>query len=257
MDTGGVPPIDSGSATGCTSAASCAPGSACNPTTGQCQASCNDDAACNGCCDVGLNCRAGTAADLCGPIGGECTSCSTMGTNKSCVNRACGCASAADCMAGQVCSGGRCGPCSNTAHCAAGDCCSMGACVDGQSNNATCGGFGECMMCGAGEVCTNGVCLCTTNCPVGALCTSSASCQSGSCQGNHCVCTAADQCPGGQVCTANGFCFPGPCNAGMCNGCCDGMGHCHASSAMTCGLGGAACQNCMGNGCNAQGACGT
>ncbi|MCC6808369.1 MAG: hypothetical protein IT381_13175 [Deltaproteobacteria bacterium] len=93
---------------GCTTASThCSSLKACR--SGLCSTNCSPvgggaNLACNGGCCDGSACQPGTSAGACGPIGGNCSACSGQASNKTCVNRACGCTAPSHCTASQCCS---------------------------------------------------------------------------------------------------------------------------------------------------------
>jgi hypothetical protein len=95
----------------CRAADDCPPGLACKQSTGQCQASCNGGALCNGCCDQGFGtgaCQAGTSPTQCNTGGHTCQACACP--RPACVpvpanaggtagGGTCGCGTTDDCKA--------------------------------------------------------------------------------------------------------------------------------------------------------------
>jgi hypothetical protein len=152
-------PMDSGSdAVGCAVASDCPMGQACNTTTSECQASCNDGALCNGCCDGFGNCQPGNDSNGCGNDGGLCATC-TQG--RTCMQGSyCSCRAAIDCPPGLACKQGT-GECQ--ASCNGGALCNgccdqgygIGACQAGTSPTQCQTGGHTCKAC----ACPTPVCV--------------------------------------------------------------------------------------------------
>jgi Cys-rich repeat protein len=107
------------------------------------------------------------------------------------VQSAPGCASNADCAAGQLCASGTCvSPpvgCTTDADCASGQVCAGGVCV-------------------AGSSCDGGACV-PSGCVSNADCAANESCVRNTCIANSTGCTSSAQCPPGTACQS-GACVP-------------------------------------------------
>jgi hypothetical protein len=271
---------------GCNSANDCPAGSACDPNTKQCSASCAGNLTCNGGCCDGQKCIAGNDNDKCGGNGGACAvcgggkpTCESGNCTAKCVvgamsgvcgmgfccnaqnqcqaiaNEACGAAGAScvDCAKsprGPVCSAGVCG-CAKAADCPAGQACKTGVCGTACDANTPCNG----------GCCSNGACVAgnaPTACALGAA-------QCGSCAGNpaggacvtvggkvSCGCASENDCPANMACDlATKQCTTlcsaqQQCNAGCCSAAQNGMCIKGTGNA-ACGATGGVCQDCNGN----------
>jgi hypothetical protein len=233
------------------SGASCvdcgAQGRSCDPVQRDCSVGKCDASNCSGCC-VGDKCLDGTDGQACGSNGQACESCTIMG--QSCRNNPGG--------------GGRCEgtPTCGPQNC--GGCCNGTVCVAG-SDSSACGKQGmACSNCLAtGKQCVAQGQPNERTCQTPVTC-NAATCP-GCCVGNNCVvATTPAACgKGGQACVgcgANETCNAGVCtpqaNCGPanCAGCCIGADVCAVGSQNTaCGLAGAQCLNCTGQGKVCQG----
>lgn len=147
---------------GCAAAAGCAPGLACNLRNGLCEAVCDADHDCNGCCQ-GTSCVPGTSAPACGAAGASCQICGVGAS--ACIEIAgggrCGCNASTDCGAAMACNtrthtcGAACGAV-GIGDCNEG-CCTNGVCVDGTSDGA-CGWGPVCAVCSYPLHCNDWVC---------------------------------------------------------------------------------------------------
>ena len=235
-----------------TSGASCVDcsqqGRSCDPAKRACGAGQCDATNCAGCC-VGDKCLVGTDDNACGDKGQACGSCSDMG---------------------QTCSpfpGGNGGQCQGTPTCGpenCGGCCNGTTCVTG-TDAVACGRQGmQCTNCaGAGQTCV------PPGQPNAGTCQTPVTCNAvtcpGCCVGNSCiVATTPAECgKGGAACQScnmnetctSGVCTPQPgCSPANCAGCCIGADICAVGDQNTaCGLTGAQCTNCAGQGKVCQG----
>jgi hypothetical protein len=227
--------------------------------SGDAQPACTASTCPAGCC-TSVGCSAGTSASACGFAGQACTDCTAI--ELTCIPSLDG-GTGGTC--GSVDDGGSDGAVCGPATCPG--CCEAGMCLPGTAAN-DCGSHG--LAC---EQCTASTEACAAQ-AVGGVCVGSgSSCSPSTCQG---CCDSGGACQdpvaigacgaGGVACS---FCLPGQaCNSGQCQnvpgcgpanclGCCQGT-TCLAGSSdnMTCGSGGAACQNCTAHGasCFALGA---
>jgi hypothetical protein len=202
-----------------------------------------------------------------------------------CVDGACisHCAGDADCVAGQFCQNGSCGPKSNGSPCSGPDECTSGFCVDGVCCADACGGacrscalpssMGKCEPLPAGSADPRNVCIDkgASSCGTNGKCDGAAGCdvyQPGTvCAAEHCdtnVYTPASVCTASGACVAPDAvpCAPFACNGTRCFGACTIDDNCSAGnvcSANSCGLkpNGAFCgdrKECSSANC-AQGVC--
>jgi hypothetical protein len=224
---------------GCTGAADCLPGYACDPTTFTCTMACAGSSAllvCNGGCCDGTMCQPGLASDACGNVGALCNDCTTDPVEPVCLSDgSCGCNTSSDCPAGAACTNTLCGvTCDALATCNGG-CCSSGLCVPGDQPGACALGQATCGTCGGALECLVG---------------------SG---GDACGCESAQDCPSGQACDpmthacATACSALAPCNGGCCSaaagGTCQG-----GTDPAACGNLGGVCVSCatasVGSACN-------
>ncbi|MEP7123054.1 MAG: kelch repeat-containing protein [Byssovorax sp.] len=162
------------------------------------------------------------------------------------------CVSNADCTAGNLCIGGKCGsPLPDGSICLSAGSCQSGNCVDGVCCNTACNG-GACDACSklAGAP-SDGVCAMLTGnkCNDGDPCTQTDTCMAGTCMGLAVTCAALDACHTAGTCDATtGACTnPVASDGTTCN---DGDG---CTQADTCMLG-----TCVGGSpvvCVAQDSC--
>lgn len=230
---------------GCAVGTDCAPGTACNLGTHQCDttgtcAGINTYSACNGgCCDVGgtNHCQPGITNALCGTTGGACVGCSN-GTPTCAAGI---CVDNCNAPGNGVCSGGFC--CSSL---------SSGHCVAGLSQTS-CGYSGTCMNCLVGMGPGSGF-KCETFSPSGPW---------------FCGCDTQTDCPAanpgtgmpGLACGTQAHVCQVNCNvsgATSCNGgCCSSAtsGLCLVGTANNaCGVSGGTCNDCV-NTCSPGPAC--
>ena len=224
-----------------------AEGRSCDPVQRTCSAGKCDASNCNGCC-VGDQCLTGTEATACGTNGRACSSCAVMG--QTCRSTPGG---GGRCEGTPTCSPANCGGCCNGTTCVAGSDSSAcgkqgGACTNCTSTGRTCVAQGQPNE----RTCQTPVTCNAANCP-------------GCCVGNACVvATTPAACgKGGEVCKGcganeacnGGVCVPAPnCGPANCAGCCIGADVCAVGNQNTaCGLAGAQCLNCAGQGRVCQG----
>ena len=210
---------------------SCTGGLVCNPLGakggGQCSNGNSCGGQCNGCCDLFLECQAGTSSTYCGAGAGPCGTCSGSCTSGRCD--------------GQKCDASNCSGC----------CMPDGTCFEGPKDGAHCGGDGRlCFNCGPGYACDdNWVCqiACSpencTGCCVGGICTTGTDPTSCGLGGNLCA-----QCTPDQSCV-NGTCLKlTQCGPTLCAGCCQNFVCLIGDTDTACGSGGSACSDCTTSG---------
>ncbi len=223
-------------------------GRSCDPAKRSCGSTKCDVTNCAGCC-VGDQCLPGNNDKACGDKGQACSSCLDMGQS---------CSPFPNSAGGQCQGMPKCGP----DNCAG--CCNGNVCVSG-SDTVACGTNGaQCTNCGAtGKTCippgqpNAGTCQAPVTC-------NAATCP-GCCVGNACVVatTPAECGKGGATCQpcgmnetcTGGVCTPqAGCSPANCAGCCIGADICAVGNQNTaCGLTGAQCTNCAGQGKVCQG----
>src|SRR5262249_54066464 len=148
-------------ACGCSAAGDCPTGTACDPTTRTCTASCSSTRPCNGgCCTAasGGTCVTGTSDAQCATTpGGVCEDCNLHPAGHVCgvpsgANQ-CGCGTRLDCPPGRACGPtGTCTASCDASHLCNGGCCSGGVCTGGTSAGA-CGTSGaSCADCSTATV---------------------------------------------------------------------------------------------------------
>ena len=179
------------------------------------------------------------------------------------------CASNSDCLPGEACNSGICGPCRSRADCDPSEACLSGACgaciastdcAPGQvCLEGACGACGSDDECADGQACVAGVCgpcATSTDCAGGRICTDGAC---GPCAFNE-DCASGLACVGGVCgdCSSNADCAAGEaCVAGVCGSCLSNT-DCAAGEACIAGVCGACGSNadCASGEACVAGACG-
>ncbi len=190
-----------------------------NECAAQAQATCGTNGSCNGvgACQLfvtGTSCVAPSCTGSTLDNGSTCDgvgACASAGTT-TCAPYVCGvgaackttCAADADCTAGNLCIGGKCGtPLGDGSACANAGQCNSGNCVDGVCCNTACSA-GACDACSvATGALKDGVCalLSGTACDDGDVCTQNDTCSVGACMpGGPVQCAAIDMCHSAGVC---------------------------------------------------------